>query len=214
MPKPNDSIAVTAGSGTDVATHLISSKEYQAVMVADAAGYLIDDPTDCFVTVGLAMAKAASRNYHFLWNGDGSLVIDVLGVWVAQELTAAVTGLCRGYRLFPVTAFDGAMTTGTANTPVPLDTASSALDADIDAWISGGSGIADSSLTLGSVAYSAIGVGEEETGAAGASRMWLWNWKEIGVPIVRRPSEGLIIQQDATAGTGLISTGMIFRVRN
>lgn len=213
MPTPNDSIAVTPGTGVDVATQLVGSKEYQAVMVADAAGQLINDPTDVFVSIGLAMAKAASRNYHFLWNGDASKVVDILGAFVQQESTAAVIGLIRGYRLYRVTGFDGAMTTGTAQTPEPLDTASAALDADIDCWISGGSGIADTSLSIASNPLSALGISEEETGAAGAARTWLWNVNEMGFAIPVRPSEGLIIQQDATAGTGLISTGMIFRVR-
>lgn len=211
MPKPNDSIAITAGTGTTVATHTVSSKEYQAIMIADAAGYLIDDPTDCFASCGLAMAKAASRNYLTLFNNDDASgrVVDVLGVWLGQELTAAVTGLVRGYRLYRsnTTTPSG----GTLNTPVKLDTGSGALDADVEVRVSSGSGV---TATVSGEAIAAIGIAEEETGGGGSSRIWLWNWKEIGMSLVLRPDEGIIVQQDSTAGTGLISVGVVFRIRN
>jgi hypothetical protein len=154
------------------------------------------------------MAKAASRNYLTLFNDDAALIVDVLGVWVAQELTAAVTGLCRGYRLFRsnTTTPSG----GTLTTPVRLDTTSSTLDADITCRVSSGSGV---TATVSGDALSGIGIGEEETGAAGASRIWLWNWREIGLPIVLRENEGIIVQQDGTAGTGVLSAGVIFRQR-
>lgn len=207
MTLPNDSILVTPGSGATVATHAVSSKEYQVVVLADAAGQLIDDPVGVFATAGLAMAKAASRNYLTLFNGDASLVVDVLGVYVSQEATAAVTGLVRGYRLFRTTST--APTGGTLQTPAKLDTTTGALDADIAARVSSGSGV---TATASGDALAAVGVGEEETGSGGG-RHWLWNWKIEGAPIVLRQNEGVVVQQDATTGTGLVSAGVIFRVR-
>jgi len=205
MTLPNDSIAITAGSGTTVATHSVSSKEYQVVCLADAAGQLIDDPVGVFVSTALAMSKSASKNYISLFNGDASLIVDVYGVWVAQELTAAVTGLVRGYRLFRTTST--AHSAGTSNTPVKLDTSTSNLDADITVRSNG------QTVTSSGEALGGVGVGEEETGSGGSARHWLWNWKIEGVPIVLRQNEGVMVQQDATAGTGVLSAGVIFRVR-
>ena len=205
MTQAGDSILVTPGSGATVATHTVNSKEHQVIMLADAAGNLIDEPLGVYAFTTVAMAKAASRNYLSIYNDDAALIVDVLGVWVAQESTAAVTGLIRGYRLFRTTA--SAPTGGTSNTPVKLDTTTGALDADITCRTN------NLTATASGEALAAVGVGEEETGAGGAIRHWLWNWKIEGLPIVLRDNEGIVVQQDATAGTGVLSAGAIFRVR-
>lgn len=205
MTLPNDSILVTPGSGATVATHLVSSKEYQVVCLADAAGQLIDDPIGVFASTALAMSKSASKNYLSLFNADASLIVDVYGLWAAQEQTAAVTGLVRGYRLYRTTST--AHSGGTSNTPVKIDTTTSNLDADITVRSNG------QTVTASGEALGATGIGEEETGAGGAARHWLWNWKIEGVPIVLRQNEGVMLQQDGTAGTGVLSAGVIFRVR-
>lgn len=205
MTLPNDSILVTPGSGATVATHSVSSKEYQVVMQADAAGNLIDDPVGVYAASTVAMAKSASKNYISIFNADASLVVDVLHVWVAQELTAAVTGLVRGYRLYRTTST--AHSAGTSNTPVKLDTTTGTLDADITVRSNG------QTVTSSGEAITALGVAEEETGAGGASNMWMWNWKLFGTSLVLRQNEGVMVQQDGTAGTGVLSAGVIFRVR-
>lgn len=205
MTLAGDSITITPGSGATVATHTVSSKEHQVVMIADAAGQLIDDPIGCYASASLAMSKSASKNYISLFNADASLIVDVLGVWISQELTAAVTGLVRGYRLFRTTST--AHSGGTANTPVKLDSTTGALDSDITVRSNG------QTVTSSGEALSAVGVGEEETGAGGAMRHWMWNWKIEGVTVVLRQNEGVMVQQDATAGTGILSAGVLFRVR-
>ena len=40
MSQANDSVLVTPGAGATVATHLVSAKEYQVVMVADESGHI------------------------------------------------------------------------------------------------------------------------------------------------------------------------------
>jgi len=206
MTLPNDSILVTPGSGATVATHLVSSKEYQALVLCDAAGHIIDDPGGVYIASTLAMAKGASRNYLSLHNGDGALIVDVLGIWVAQEQTGAVTGLVRGYRLFRTNG--SAHSGGTLNTPVKLDTASGALDADITVRSN------NQTVTSSGEALMGAGVSEEETGGAGATgKIWLWNRTEMGFTLPVRPGEGVMVQQDSTAGTGVLSAGIIFRVR-
>lgn len=205
MTVANDSILVTPGTGATVATHLVGSKEHQVVMLADAAGQLIDDPVNVYVASTLAAAKSAGRVYLSINNADASLVVDVLGVWAAQEATAAVTGLVRGYRLG---RHNSGHTAGTSNGWQRLDTTTAALDADITVRSVG------VSCSVVGENLAAVGIGEEETGAGGAQRHWLWNWKIEGVPVVLRQNEGLALYQDGTAGTGLLSAGIIFRVRS
>lgn len=44
MTQANDSISITPGSGATVATHLISDKEHQVMIVADPVGRLLGSP--------------------------------------------------------------------------------------------------------------------------------------------------------------------------
>ena len=205
MPLAGDSILVTPGTGATVATHIVSSKEHQVIMLADAAGNLLNDPVNVYASSALAMAKAASKNYISLFNADAALIVDVLGVWISHEITAAVTGLIRGYRLFFTNST--AHSAGTANTPIKLDSTTAALDADITVRSNG------QTATAAGEAIIALGVGEEEAGSGGAAKMWLWNYNEMGISIVLRQNEGILVQQDSTAGTGVLSAGIIFRVR-
>jgi hypothetical protein len=117
MALPGDSILVTPGSGATVATESVSSKEYQVIMRADAYGHIIGG-RDVYVFSAVAMAKSANKVYLTIYNGDASLVVEVVHVQINQEATAAVTGLVRGYRLSRVTA---APTGGTTLTAVKLE---------------------------------------------------------------------------------------------
>lgn len=204
MALPGDSILVTPGSGATVATEAVSAKEYQVVMRADAYGHIIGG-RDVYVTSGVAMSKSATKNYLSLFNADATKVIEVVYAAVSQEATAAVTGLVRGYRLFRTTAT--APSAGTSVTPSLLRSAGTALDSDVTSRKDGLTA-ATSGDPLG-----IAGVGEEETGAAGAAPHILFSELFIGEPIVLTQNEGVVIQQDGTAGTGLLSAIMYFRQR-
>lgn len=204
MALPGDSILVTPGSGATVATESVSSKEYQVIMRADAYGHIIG-ARDAYVASAVAMSKSASKVYLTLFNADASLVVEVALVVVCQELTAAVTGLVRGYRLFRTTST--APSAGTSLTPVRLRTAGTALDADITARSNGVTATA-SGDPLG-----IAGVGEEETGSGGAGPHIMFSEQLVGEPIILTQNEGVMIQQDGTAGTGLLSAAIYFRMR-
>lgn len=203
MAQANDSILVTPGSGATVATEMINSKEHQVIVRADAYGHIIG-ARDTFVFSAAAMAKSASKNYMTLWNGDGALFAELVYAQVNQELTVAVTGLVRGVRLHRITAAPSA---GTTLTAVKLRTAGTALDADIVGRKDG--------VTATAVGdpVGIAGVGEEETGAAGAAPHILYSELLYGEPLILAPSEGCVILQDSTAGTGLLSALMVFRQR-
>ena len=202
MGLPNDSILVTPGTGATVATELISAKEYQVIMVADGFGHIIGG-RDVYVASALAMAKAASKNYLTVFNATGSAkTVEIVYASVITSLTAAVTGLARGYRLFRITAHS----VGTLITPVKLKSSSPALPAEITARKDG--------VTM-TVSGDPLGIGvtnEEETGSAGMEAN-LFDECKIGEPIICAVGEGIGIQQDATAGVGVLNAFIYFRVR-
>jgi hypothetical protein len=204
MAQANDSVIITPGSGATIATHAAASKEHQVVMLADANGYLLSDPEGIYVASGLAMAKSASKNFLSLFvTAATGTIVDILGVWLSQEATAAVTGLIRGYRLFRIT---GAPTGGTVVTPTKLRTAGGAALTNVV--------VRKDNLTAtpSGDALATMSTYEEETGG-GIGKQWLFSHKELGQPIELVAGEGIVIQQDATAGTGVLSAGIAFRVR-
>lgn len=204
MALAGDSILVTPGAGAVVATETISSKEHQVIMLADAYGHIIGG-RDVYVFSAVAMAKAASKIYLTLFNADAALKVDIALILINQELTAAVTGLVRGMRLFRTTST--APSAGTALTAVKLKSASPALDVDITGR---GNGV---TATASGDAIGIAGVGEEETGAGGAGSHVLFSEQAVGEPIVLSQNEGVMVAQDSTAGTGLLSALVFFRPR-
>jgi hypothetical protein len=197
-----DSITVTdQPSGVEHATVVIGSKHYPVVLVADQQGHYRHD---VYVASALAMSKGISKNYLSVYNADPTLKVEIVAARVAQEITAAGTGLVRGYRLF---RFTTAHSSGTALTARQLDTAAPALDADITARANG--------QTIGGAeaeALAVVSLNEEETGAGGAIT-FLFDEKQAGAPIVLNQNQGVVIQQDSTAGVGVLSAAIYFRVR-
>jgi hypothetical protein len=151
----------------------------------------------------LASAAGASKNHLSIFNADATLKVDILQVYVTKEMTAAVTGLVRGHRLFRFTTVHSAGTTPTAR---KLDTTMTDLDADVT--------VRAASTVTGAETepLAAIGVGEEET-ATTAGRQTVFDHRETNRPITLNQNQGVTLQQDATAGTGLVSVVILFRVR-
>lgn len=131
----NDSVAVTPGSGVLVATHLANGKEYQVMMVADPDGHLHNSRDEWFVWFTPA-TNSATRVIGQLFNADAAVIVRVRGVWIVPTVTA-LTGIGVSTALNMISAVG---TGGTTVTPVPADTAQSALDADITARFSASGG--------------------------------------------------------------------------
>jgi hypothetical protein len=211
---------VTEASGAAIKTaveildNAISGSEMQVDVVAAlpagtnciGGAFLCNDfrTTDnVYSAVIIASAAGASKNHLSIWNADAALKVDILNVYVTKEATAAATGLIRGHRLF---RFTGIHSAGTTPTVRQLDTTMGALDADITVR-------AASSLSAAETEpLAAVGVGEEET-ATTAGRLVLFDFRETARPITLNQDQGVTVQQDATAGTGLVSVGILFRVR-
>lgn len=107
MVQPNDSIVVTPGTGATVATHLVSSKEYQVMMLADHLGHILGS-RDLFCVFYLPVTNANNREVAELWTNTGQVRHDV------NRISTVGTG-------------------GTVVTPRPMDESQAALDAAITA---------------------------------------------------------------------------------
>lgn len=150
-----------------------------------------------------ASAAGAGKNHLSIYNADASLKVDILNVYVTKTATAAVTGIVRGHYLFRFTTAHSSGSTPAIN---KLDTTMSDLDADIT--VRAASTLSGADATP----LAAVGVGEEETATTGG-RLVLFDHRETNRPITLNQNQGVTVQQDATAGTGLVSVGILFRVR-
>lgn len=129
MAQPNDSIVVTPGTGPEVATHLISSKEYQVILIADENGHIWGSRDTYHFLIPSQVHIASANALHWdLFNADAALKVRVISVLQIPNITTAVTGIVFDWLLERTTAVG---TGGSALTAWLPDTAQTALDADI-----------------------------------------------------------------------------------
>ena len=170
-----------------------------------------DLTSDVYSVCCPAAAAGLSKNFLTLFNDDAAKKVDVLFVYIAKTTTAAVTGLIRGYALFRFTNATAPVAGGEARTIRRFNTALNAIDADITAR----TGVLSTIVLVGTTEAEALawqGLNEEETGSGG-SDVPLFDWQRSGAPIVLNTDEGIVVQQDATAGTGNVCVTVFFRVR-
>lgn len=93
MTQANDSVLVTPGSGATVATHLVTAKEHQVVMVADDSGHIQGSlPTYFYCSPPIVVG--ANKALVDIFNATGSgKVMDIRGVWLVPKLDVAVVGV-------------------------------------------------------------------------------------------------------------------------
>ena len=92
MSLPNDSIDVTPGTGAAVATQLVSSKEYQVVMLAMPDGH-ISGSLPQYRVICPAQAVGANKVFLDFFNATGSGVsLRVLSAYCFVDNDTAVTG--------------------------------------------------------------------------------------------------------------------------
>lgn len=90
MTLPNDSILVTPGSGATVATHAISGKEYEVVLVADQDGHIQGSGPAYILGQTPRVTTAAATDLFDLFNATGSgKIIRIRGIYLVVEITAA-----------------------------------------------------------------------------------------------------------------------------
>jgi hypothetical protein len=86
----NDSILVTPGSGSTVATHVVSGKEHQVVMQADPDGHLQGSAPSYIFYQHPRVTTAAATDFFDIFNATGSgKIIRLRAIYPIQLITAA-----------------------------------------------------------------------------------------------------------------------------
>ena len=205
MSLPNDSATLPA-TGTVVATHIVSSKEYQAVVLADADGHLRGSNAVYRMTV-IGSAVGANKVHCDLFNADASLVVKVLSAKAMPEIDTAVTGTVAAEIGTGGTAHTNDNTALSGISISRFDTASAALDADITARLG---------PTGGATAGAILGVRHvfmEETNAGAAlAAMQGAEFINPDYPVYLRQNQGLRFVQGGVASVGTLNFEITFEV--
>jgi len=216
MALPNDSIAVTPGTGATVATQLVSTKEYQVVMLAMPDGH-INGSLPQYRLICPSQAVGASKVFLDLFNATGSGVsLRVLSAFCYVDNDTAVTGtLGVEVNLTRTTAVGtggtAAVADGTSLTAITLskmDTANAALSANITAR---------SAPTGGATAGALLAqrwVFTEETAAPSgiAGTLGAEFIRNEGADLIVRENSGLRFVQGTVASVGNLSFEITFEV--
>lgn len=205
MTLPNDSILVTPGTGATVATHLVSGKEYEVVMVADSDGHIVGSK-EGFTVYSPPTTNAANRSVIDLFNADAAVIVSVRGIWIIPSLTA-ITGVQIGFDINRTTSVG---TGGTALTPRKLDTSQAALDVDITARNGATGGAA-----LDHIYWASFFFNDETNPGAGV--VAYQNQLPVGLggrvmEITLRQNQGIQVKQSITATVGLTGALIYFVV--
>lgn len=212
MALAGDSILVTPGSGATVATELISGKEHQVIMQADASGHLHGTlPSYMYMTPSTAVG--ASKLYLDIFNASGSgKVMDIRGIWIVPDTDVAVVGAVAVridlYRTSAVGTGGTAASYKSATVDVaggnicPMDTNNAALPAQITArWLPAGG------ATISEWMISTYSLGEE----ASTSMAYLSQFQNIlpqltvGQKLAVREGQGILLKQFTVASVGNVS---------
>jgi hypothetical protein len=207
MALPNDSIAVTPGSGATVATQLVSSKEYQVVMLALPDGH-ISGSLPQYRMICPAQAVGANKVFLDLFNATGSgVAIRVLSAYCYVDNDTAVTGtLGVEVNLTRTTAVGTGGTAATADgtsltaiTISKMDTANAALSANI--------------TTAGALIGQRFVFTEETNAASGIAGVLGAEFvRNEGADLIVRENTGLRFVQGSVASVGSLSFEITFEV--
>lgn len=215
MALPNDSIAVTPGTGATVATQLVSSKEYQVVMVADASGHL-QHSGDFYKALWPSQAVGASKLYLDVFNATGTgktMLVHSIRAYVDND--TAVTGTVGvQLDLFRTTAVGTGGTAATANGTVSTAAtisnvnSSTALPAGVTGRLNPTGG-ATVGAWLGTrwVFTEETNAASAIAGTAGAGYI-----NDLQVPIVVNENSGLRVNQGTVASVGNVSFEILFEL--
>ena len=216
MALPNDSIAVTPGTGATVATHLVDSKEFQVVMIADSSGHL-QKSNPAYRLVLPSQAVGASKLYLDLFNASGSgKIMNILAIYAYVDNDTAVTGTVGvQLSLFRTTAVGtggtAATTNGTVDTAATIssfDTNNPDLPSQVTARLNPTGG-ATKGAWLGS-----RWVFTEETNAASAiaGTVGAVFIRNEGADLIVREGQGIRIDQGTVASVGNVAFEINFEL--
>ena len=189
MTLANDSVLVTPGTGATIATHLVSSKEYQVTIPADSSGHLIGTKPTYFYNIPSQVHVAVANTVHWdMFNADATAIVRILSIrHIPDMVTAVATGVPFAWLLERTTAVG---TGGTALTAWLPDTTQTALDADITAR-SKPTGGATQSTDL--INYQTHG---EETNTGTMTVASLGGLELVPQPLILGTLRGIILRQN------------------
>lgn len=202
MSAPNSSVAITAGSGTSIASNLVSGSQYQAVVVADNTGNILGSRAD-WMAYFTPTTNAASREAAELFNASSTAIVRVRGIWIIPTQTA-ITGVQIGFDVNKISAVG---TGGTSVTPRAMDSTQTALDANITAHFGSSAG-----ATLNFLMWELFFF-NDETNPSTPLQATYNQLPEMGdhtVEVVLRQNEGLQVKQSVSASVGLTGVLMYF----
>ena len=216
MSLANDSIAITPGTGATVATHLVSAKEYQVVMVAGSDGHILNS-APVYRLIVPSQAVGANKVFCDLFNATGSgVTLRILSAFCYVDSDTAVTGTL-GVEV-ALTRTSAAGTGGTAATAdgtsltaatiSKLDTASPALSASVTARSAPTAGATAGALLADRWVFT-----EETSAPAGiAGILGAAFIRNEGAELYVRENTGLRFVQGAVASVGNLAFEITFEV--
>jgi hypothetical protein len=214
MPEANDSVAVTPGSGTAIATQLVNGKEYQVVCIADESGQ-IDGSNPRYRLIIPTQAVGANKVFCDIFNATGSgKIMKILSVFAYPDIDTAVTGTLGVEIALTRTTAVGTGGTAATNDGTSL-TAPSISRFDLsDPTVPAGI-TARAAPTGGATAGAYLGsrwVFTEETnaGSALAASQGADIIRNEGAKLMVRENTGLRVVQGAVASVGNISVEINF----
>lgn len=216
MSLANDSIAITPGTGATVATHLVSSKEYQVVMVASADGHILNS-APVYRLIVPSQAVGANKVFCDLFNATGSgVVLRILSAFCYVDSDTAVTGTLGVEVALTRTSAVGTGGTAatadgtslTAATISKLDTASAALSASVTARSAPTAG-----ATAGALLATRYVFTEETSAPSGIAGILGAEFiRNEGAELYVRENTGLRFVQGVVASVGNLTFEITFEV--
>jgi hypothetical protein len=156
MALPNDSIAVTAGSGQIVATHLVSAKEYEMVMACSPDGHIQGSKVKYCYLFPTQQQSAANSVAWDIYNNSTAVKVRVISIVQIPDLVTAAgasTGFSCQWLIERTTSVGSG---GTVMSVYQPDTGQAALDAAAATGVSARS--------------------KPTTGASGSTDLFFWYW--------------------------------------
>jgi len=218
MVQANDSVLVTAGVGTTIATELIAGKEHQVVIQADNSGHLMGS-LPSYLYTSPPITAGASKLWLDIFNATGSgKVMDIRGLWIIPKLDVALTGVVAVrldlYRTSAVGTGGTAASTDSATVDVAggnftkFDETNTAVPAQITGRVAPAGG-ATISRWLFPMNYSPEELGTSAGGylIQGVNMVPMLTF---GQKLAVRENTGLLIRQNSVASVGSASILVAF----
>jgi hypothetical protein len=186
----------TLGTGGIIATQTVSSKKYQAVMIARPDGHLAGTKPD-FMAWFPPQTNAAGREVAEVFNAHATNLVRIRGIWLVPTQTV-ITGVAIGFDINKISAVG---TTGlTTVTPRPQDSGNAGTLTSITAGYGSTAG-----GTLSHLWFSAYLYNEETSPAVAliAYQNLLPTYGDTINEIVLRQNEGIQVKQQASGTVGL-----------